>query len=247
MDMGMGDSALANLPLSDPRCINSSCIAFDAATNRSQEITPWAGQFEYGHWTTWYYIVILFVLMMIHGLRTLNDRSAPPTTKVPTTSTLLQKAVAAGRYLAYRRIRGPLADRFGLPSFGMLAFLLATVLFVSILTFAARPYYRAHEGYGSPPIAIRTGLMAFACTPILVALAGKANPVTLLTGISHEKLNVVHRWVGWITFVLSVVHTVPFIVAPLRDRGYTSLHQQFYGYGKIGVTMVSMRFYATIW
>ena len=100
-----------------------------------------------------------------------------------------------------------------LPSFGELALLLTTVLFLSLLTFVARPYYRVHAGYGSPPITMRTGLMAFACTPILNALTGKANVVTLLTGIGHEKLNVIHRWVGWITLALSLVNTVPFVVA----------------------------------
>jgi hypothetical protein len=81
--------------------------------------------------------------------------------------------------------------------------------------------------------------MAFACTPILVALAGKANVVTLLTGVSHGKLNVIHQWVGWMTLALSLIHAIPFIVAPLRDCGYTTLHHEFYGYGLIGATKVS--------
>jgi hypothetical protein len=45
------------------------------------------------------------------------------------------------------------------------------------------------------------------CTPIVIALASKANITTLLTGIGHEKLNVVHRW---ISFGLAWVHTIPF-------------------------------------
>lgn len=122
-----------------------------------------------------------------------------------------------------------------LPSFGMLAFLLLGVLFLLILTFAVRPYYRQHRGYGSPPLAIRTGLMAASLTPLLVALAGKANVVTFITGLGHEKLNVVHRWVGWSVFGLSVAHTIPFIVAPLRDGGYSALHKQFYKPGSFEV------------
>ena len=241
MDMGMGggDSSVANLPLSNPACNTSECIAFDAASNQSQLVTPWAGQFEYGHWTTWYYLAIIFVLMLWRALSVWNDRTRHEHNPRNTAPTAWQKGLAAGRYLSYRRFRGSWSDVLGLPSLGVLALLLTTVLYLSLLTFVARPYYRIHEGYGSPPIAIRTGLMAFACTPILIALAGKANVVTLLTGVSHEKLNVIHRWVGWITLVLSLVHTIPFIVAPVRDRGYTTLHQEFYGYGLIGATMVS--------
>jgi Ferric reductase like transmembrane component len=98
-------------------------------------------------------------------------------------------------------------DMLGLPSCGMLAFLLTTVLFLVVLMFA---YYREHLGYGSPPLAIRSGLMAFAYTPILIALAGKANIVTLLTGVSHEKLNVVHQWTAWMSFGFALAHTIPF-------------------------------------
>ncbi|KAF8244418.1 hypothetical protein K440DRAFT_14090 [Wilcoxina mikolae CBS 423.85] len=110
----------------------------------------------------------------------------------------------------------------------MLVFLFTTLLFLLILAFAVRPYYRYNMDFGAPPLAIRTGLMAFACIPILVALAGKANLVTLLTGISHEKLNVVHRWVAWMSFGLSLVHTIPFFVASYHDGGYAEVREEFY-------------------
>ena len=77
--------------------------------------------------------------------------------------------------------------------------------------------------------------MAASLTPLLIALSGKANLVTLLTGLSHEKLNIFHRWVGWFVFGLSVAHTIPFIVAPLHDGGYSALHKQFYKPGSFEV------------
>lgn len=40
----------------------------------------------------------------------------------------------------------------------------------------------------------------------------KANFISLVTGISHEKLNVFHNWVAWAMFVLALVHTFPFII-----------------------------------
>lgn len=73
--------------------------------------------------------------------------------------------------------------------------------------------------------------MAASLTPLLIALGGKASMVTLLTGLGHEKLNVFHRWVGWSIFGLSLIPTVPFIVAPLRDGGYATLHMKFYAPG----------------
>ena len=46
---------------------------------------------------------------------------------------------------------------------------------------------------------------------------------TLLTGSGHEELNVF-----WSVFGLSAAHTVPFLVVPLYDGGYSALHEQFY-------------------
>ncbi|KAF6791645.1 ferric reductase [Colletotrichum sojae] len=96
--------------------------------------------------------------------------------------------------------------------------------------------------FGSPPIAIRTGLRAFACVPILVALAGKANIITLLTGISYEKLNVVHQWVSWMSFALSLIHAIPFFVASVQDKGdggYARVVSEFYRYGNGAMTEYS--------
>lgn len=233
MDMSpeSADPSIANLPLTDPRCINESCTAFYAAENASQAATPWAGQFEYGHWVTWYYLTIIGVLLLVHAHRLYSARRAITTSEQSSSPSLRQKLLAVARYFSYHRITLRPFDRLGLPPTGMFAFLLVTTLFLCLLTFVATPYYRAHLGYGSPPIAIRAGLMAFACTPPMVALAGKANIVTLLTGISHEKLNVVHRWVAWMALALSIVHTAPFFVASAWDGGFENVKAQFYGVG----------------
>lgn len=121
-------------------------------------------------------------------------------------------------------------------SLGVCLFISLGVLFFTIATFVQRPYYRAREGYGSPPLAIRSGMMAVALTPIIVALSGKYNAVTLITGISHERLNVLHRYIGYAYLVLSIIHTVPFIVKPLQDGGYEALHQVFYEPGSFEVS-----------
>src|SRR5690349_9908013 len=57
-----------------------------------------------------------------------------------------------------------------------------TWVFLFSYIFAVRPYYRYTMDSGAQLLTIRTGLLAFACIPILIALAGKANVMTLLTG-----------------------------------------------------------------
>lgn len=241
MHHGQGDSsdpALRSIPLSDPRCRDDSCLAFEVAHNRSQKEVSYYYQYEYGHWTTWLYVILVFIFMLAHGFRMWNDRS-PRSNTVERKSwrALHLRAVATVRYFSYRRSSGKLFDWLGLPSYGLLTAFLLLALFLTVLTFAVRPYYRQFRGFGSPPLAIRTGLMAIACTPILLALAGKANIITLLTGIGHEKLNVIHRWVAWMCFGLSLAHAIPFIVAPLKEGGYPALHEQFYSPGGFEVSI----------
>ena len=223
------DPTVANLSLSDPRCNSDDCIAFEAAHNYSQATVSYYYQYEYGHWTTWYYIIVIFLFMLVYAYNLWNDRRTK--LEASQSPSVIDKFVAVWRSVCYRRYRGRLADRLGLPSLGIQIFLLAAFLFAAIATFAVRPYYRERRGFGSPPLAIRTGLMSIALTPIIFALGGKVNIVTLLTGIGYEKLNVIHRWTSYLCFALAVVHTVPFIVAPLRDGGSKALHEQFYSPG----------------
>jgi ferric-chelate reductase len=50
--------------------------------------------------------------------------------------------------------------------------------------------------------------------------AFKWNFVTFITGVTHEKLQVFHRWTSWAMFVLALVHTFPFIVYHIW-KGYS--------------------------
>lgn len=83
-------------------------------------------------------------------------------------------------------------------------------------------------------MAIRAGMIAVAMTPWIVATSMKANLVTMVTGIGHERLGVFHRWGGYLCMFLALVHTVPFYVTPVWDDGgravYTKLFQNGSGY-----------------
>lgn len=233
------DPSAVDLPLSNPLCVKAMecCTAFYAGMNASQAATPFVGQFAYGHWTTYYWVIIVGLLTIRHIYNLISDgssnsRASAAASNTTTTVGVLGKARALGRLVSYRS----LAKETGyscivIPRAGLLAFLVVTIVFLAALVFAEKPYYRPQFGFGSPPIAIRTGLMAYACVPILVALAGKANIVTLLTGISHERLNIVHQWVAWMSFVLSLIHTIPFFVASVQepgDGGFQRVKSEFY-------------------
>ena len=211
-----------DLPLTDPRCNSDACLAYAAAAEASQAQISWLSQFAYGEWFTYYYIVITFLFACVYGARRWKHRKARP---APPTPSIVHKSTALFRLFTYRRWH----SRFlALPSFGMIAFGLFNLTFITALSFGQRPYYRDHRGYGAPPLAVRAGLIAVALTPIIVALSGKFNIITMLTGISYERLNRIHQWAAWLCLYMSILHTVPFIVAPLRDGGAAALYKQWY-------------------
>lgn len=70
-------------------------------------------------------------------------------------------------------------------------------------------YYWPSSDYGhSPPLATRAGWMSLAILPFQVLLATKWNFITILTGVSHEHLQPLHRWSGWLMYLLALIHTV---------------------------------------
>ncbi|CAI6334207.1 unnamed protein product [Periconia digitata] len=123
-----------------------------------------------------------------------------------------QKLMAFFRYLSYRGYYVKALNWSSAP-IGVLLLGLAGTVFFFCMDLVPQPYYWSDSIYGgSPPLATRSGWMSLACMPFLFATASKTNWITLLTGISHEKLQVFHRWIAYAFFVLALIHTFPFIV-----------------------------------
>ncbi|KAF2102904.1 hypothetical protein NA57DRAFT_33502 [Rhizodiscina lignyota] len=162
---------------------------------------------------------------------------------------LWDKTVALLRSFTYRRLPGKIGVFLGLPSAGVLFLIMIAAVASIAMTFTESPYYREKRGYGSPPIAVRTGLMSTSLIPLLIALSGKVNLITMITGYGHEKLNVFHRAIGWLMFILSVVHTIPFIYCQLHEFGYPGLKRQFYKPGAMeytGVPPLAVGFFLSV-
>lgn len=126
-----------------------------------------------------------------------------------------KRVSALNRYLSYRTFRVRRLDWNSAP-LGLLLLAAAGVIFFCCMTLAPKPYYWPNTkeiSYGnSPPIGTRSGWMSLACMPFVFATAGKSNFITLVTGVSHERLQVFHRWISYAFFVLALIHTFPFIV-----------------------------------
>ena len=129
-------------------------------------------------------------------------------------SSVYRRVVAGCRYLSYKSCRISFLHWYS-PSAGVWLVGALGVIFFFSMTLAARPYYWPNTdtvNFGdSPPLATRSGWMSIACLPFVLVLAAKENPISFITGTSHEQLMVFHRWAAWAMFVLALLHTFPFI------------------------------------
>jgi NAD(P)H-flavin reductase len=105
-----------------------------------------------------------------------------------------------------------------LPSLGATVIILVAVAFCLLYTFIPQPFYYDSISYGSPPLAIRAGMISVAMMPWIIGLSMKANFITMMTGIGHERLNVLHRWGGYLCLLMALIHTIPFYIQSHRDR-----------------------------
>lgn len=149
---------------------------------------------------------LVILAMLIHGCRVW--RQAYPHAglalgKVPGAAV----ATAACRAVGYYCIRtGPWVWPAGHYMVICAAFTIGTVCWC----FSLHPYYRPHWYVGSPPLTLRSGMMALAMIPFLYATPMKLNPVAIITGLSHAHLQLYHKWMGVLVLFFSLVHGAAF-------------------------------------
>ena len=129
--------------------------------------------------------------------------------------------LALFRWVFYR----PLPDiviRKHRVTFSSLAVLMSAfiaLVFVVLVVFLQQPLYWQSIQFGSPPLAIRSGMLSVAMTPWIIATSMKANIMSWLIGIGPERLNVFHRWLGYMTLFLALCHMIPFYIQPVWEDG----------------------------
>ncbi|KAH6630189.1 hypothetical protein B0J18DRAFT_393457 [Chaetomium sp. MPI-SDFR-AT-0129] len=140
--------------------------------------------------------------------------------------------LALFRWVFYRPIPDVVVPgtkfRFTFSSLAVLFCVFIALSFVTVFCFLQQPLYWQSIRFGSPPLAIRSGMIAVAMTPWIVATSTKANILTLITGIGPERLNVFHRWLAYLCLFMSLVHMVPFFIQPVWEDGGMQVFQTLF-------------------
>lgn len=128
---------------------------------------------------------------------------------------LLVRPLAVYRYLSYKGFRVRAINWNSAP-IGILLLAAVGIVFFFSMTLGPKPYYwpntKTRSFGNSPPIATRAGWMSIGCMPFVFATSPRSNFISALTGVSHEKLQIYHRWISYAFYVLALIHTFPFIV-----------------------------------
>lgn len=164
----------------------------------------------------WYAVAVLpAVCSAYHAARymTLAQRLRYAARKRPTPAkpkspllVLLATLSAVGReasYLQWTPLRA--AWWLKIPPFGMVYLVALHFAAVVALEFTGVTPDLYGDQY-SIALSIKAAWLAVAQVPLLILLAGKNNLIGFVTGVSYERLNVLHRWTARVLLFLATLH-----------------------------------------
>ncbi|KAL0930073.1 ferric-chelate reductase [Colletotrichum truncatum] len=106
---------------------------------------------------------------------------------------------------------------------------LALTLFMLINVLCTVKGYRIFEGYGYYPsrkmqilrhVSDRTGILSFANFPLIWLFGMRNNLVIWLTGWDFKTYNNFHRWIGRVTALQAIIHSIGYTILILERGGW---------------------------
>lgn len=174
-------------------------------------------------WTTILAVVFLWAI-----LRRMGRPSAPPISPESSHKAGLTKVrrtigTASRRYLLPDSVR----LLFGRTTRLQVVILLSLVGYLTIWTFVGLTYekwvtpvkntpgvYNTRTTLG--PWSDRIGVLAYGLTPLSVMLSNRESILSLITGVPYQSFNFLHRWLGYVIFAQSALHTIGWCVVEAR-------------------------------
>ncbi|ODV85752.1 hypothetical protein CANARDRAFT_27845 [[Candida] arabinofermentans NRRL YB-2248] len=210
----------------DIHCIaDMGTVEYTALKKASQTATAWADMALYAKYQLYFFAVIIFLAALKKYYFGNYDVDRGFRSNKPT---VIEKISSLNRYISYRKLPTKICSIIGLPSsVGNLLVIAAIIIYSVTYCFAPHPWFRACAGFGSPPLAIRAGMISTAFVPFIFIMSGKTNIISALTGISYEKLNVYHQLASVLCLFFAWVHTVPFYMQAAKEGGAARLHEKY--------------------
>ncbi|KAK0703080.1 ferric reductase like transmembrane component-domain-containing protein [Lasiosphaeria miniovina] len=98
------------------------------------------------------------------------------------------------------------------------------------------------------PWANRVGVLAYSLTPLSVLLASRESALSLATGLPYTSFVFLHRWVGHIVLLQSVLHTAGWIIVEARlYRPQPTVWQAFVAHGYVAWGFAALALLVLLW
>jgi ferredoxin-NADP reductase len=100
----------------------------------------------------------------------------------------------------------------------------------------------------------RVGALAYALTPLTIALCSRESVLSLITGIPYQHFNFLHRWIGRVIFIQSFLHTLVWTLVegrfyqPQPDIYTSFIKQKYIVWGIVAQIMITFLYiFSTSW
>lgn len=199
-------------------------------------------QATYGKYVLWFGSVLVFILLLKNAWFRYRDYSYRQYASANFLDRMINKLSAGLRFVGYRRISIWLSHWCSIPSsLGTVIVMTTATVFMLCYCLIPHPWYRPCLRFGAPPLATRAGTMSVSLFPFVYLLGGKSNFISFFTGISYEKLNVWHQYVGLASFALAVIHTVPWVYQPFTEAGLKTISPFYVKFYITGIVLLAMQ------
>ena len=140
-----------------------------------------------------------------HRMRAAAANRPRPATPSNFFSTSIATITAIYREASYPQWTPKSSRFFKIPPIGTVILVVGYLSWVILLEFVNNNVEGAQH---FTSLAIRAAWLAVAQIPLLILLAGKNNLIGLVSGVSYERLNIIHRWSARILLFLVILHVV---------------------------------------
>ena len=106
--------------------------------------------------------------------------------------------------------------------------------------------YNTRTGLG--PWSDRIGVLAYALTPLSVLLASRESILSLLLDVPYQSFQFLHRWLGYVIFVQSALHTIGWCIVEIRlyqpqpDVAKAWIVQEYMIWGVVAMILLTILF-----
>ena len=140
-----------------------------------------------------------------------QQHDAIPSRPTKTITQSYDTLITICRELAYPQIwtfQGKFSRYFTPPPLGRILLLCAYWMVILVMIWSNTILTRSSPNYAYKweIVGFRAAWVSVTQFPLIYILSGKGNIITLLTGISYERLNWLHRWVARTIFLTVIVH-----------------------------------------